>query len=333
MNMVEQPLVSIITPSFNQGDFLEETIQSVISQGYRRLEYWIIDGGSNDDSLEIIHKYADRLTGWLSEPDDGQADAINKGFSKARGEIIAWINSDDIYRPQAIDRAVSVFKSHPKVGLVYSDVDSIDASGDLFNRMYYEQWKLADLMSFNILGQPGVFFRRSVLEAAGRMDASYRYLLDHHLWLRIALHTQLKYVPGEVWSAARMHAGAKNVSEAAGFGQEAYRLVNWMQGDERFASHFQQHARKIWAGAHRLNAFYLLNGDQPSACLKAYWRGLKKDPTTVLKDWRRILFALLSPLKINRFRDSYLVRRKKRLLQGTHQAVEESDNLNDETRK
>jgi glycosyltransferase involved in cell wall biosynthesis len=102
MSMSAKPLVSIITPSFNQGVFIEATIQSVLTQDYPNLEYWVIDGGSQDGSLDIIHKYADRLTGFVSEPDDGQADAINKGFRLAQGEIIAWINSDDLYRPHAI---------------------------------------------------------------------------------------------------------------------------------------------------------------------------------------------------------------------------------------
>jgi len=335
--MIEQPLVSIVTPSYNQSAYIEATIRSVLSQDYPHVEYWIIDGGSTDGSLEIIEKYADRLTGWLSEPDEGQGDAINKGFRRTSGEIMAWINSDDLYRPQAIQNAVRVLRAHPQVGLVYSDVDSIDANGERFNRMHYDQWQLADLMAFKILGQPSVFFRRSVWEAAGGLDASYHYLLDHHLWLRMALNTQLMYVPGQVWSAARMHAGAKNVADAAGFGGEAYRLVDWMQSDERFTDLFQHHPRKIWAGAHRLNAFYLLNGDQPAACLRAYWRGFKKDPGTVLKDWRRLAFAFvgtllggLSPLKINTWRDGYLARRKKRLLRSTLPAETERDNLHDE---
>ncbi len=335
--MFEHPLVSIVTPSYNQGAFLEDTIRSVLSQDYPNLAYWIIDGGSNDGSLEIIEKYADHLAGWMSEPDQGQADAINKGFREVRGEFVAWINSDDVYRPQAIVNAVRALQSHPEVGLVYSDVDSIDANGELFNRMHYDQWQLVDLMTFKILGQPSVFFRRSVLEDTGGLDASYQYLLDHHLWLRMALKTQMKYIPGQVWSAARMHAGAKNVSDAAGFGQEAYRLVRWMQEDEVFADYFHKHARKIWAGAHRLNAFYLLNGDHPAVCLKAYWQGFWKNPATVLKDWRRILFAFagtllegLRPLKINRLRDTYLERRKKRLLRSMHQEALESDIINDE---
>jgi glycosyltransferase involved in cell wall biosynthesis len=314
MSMSAKPLVSIITPSFNQGEFIEATIQSVITQDYPDLEYWIIDGGSQDGSLEVIHKYADRLAGWISEPDEGQADAINKGFRLAQGEIIAWINSDDLYRPHAIHRAVAALQAQPEVGLVYSDVDSIDARGELFNRMRYDQWQLVDLITFKILGQPSVFFRRSVLEAAGLLDSSYNFLLDHHLWLRMALHTQLGYVPGEVWAAARMHPGAKNMAHAEGFGQEAFRLARWMGQDERFSRYYQGHTRQIWAGAHRLNAFYLLNEGKAGAALKAYWHAFWQKPAVALKDWRRIAFALLSPFKINKLRENYLNRRKERIL-------------------
>lgn len=324
--MSAKPLVSIITPSFNQGMFIEATIQSVLTQDYPNLEYWVVDGGSQDGSLDIIHKYTDRLTGFVSEPDEGQADAINKGLRRASGDIVAWLNSDDLYRPHAVARAVAALQAHPEVGLVYSDVDSIDARGELFNRMRYDQWQLVDLMAFNILGQPSVFFRRSVLKAAGLLDPAYHYLLDHHLWLRMALHTQLAYIPGQVWSAARMHPGAKNLAQAEGFGREAFRMARWMAEDERFAHYYVAHARRIWAGAHRLNAFYLLNDGKAGLALKAYWHAFWQKPTVVLKDLRRIAFALLSPFKINKLRMTYLSRRKKRIL------ATEGERLKDENK-
>jgi glycosyltransferase involved in cell wall biosynthesis len=311
--MAEFPLVSIVTPSFNQAAFLEQTIQSILSQDYPNLEYWVIDGGSTDGSVSIIRGYADRLSGWLSEPDQGQGDAINKGFRRSRGEVIAWLNSDDIYRPGAIRRAVEVLQTNPEVGLVYSDVDSIDAQGEVFNRMRYDHWQLEDLMAFHMLGQVSVFFRRSVLEKAGLLDLSYHFLLDHHLWLRMALENRLKYVPGEVWAAARMHPGAKNVAQAEKFGEEAYCLVNWMRKNPKFTSYWDQNRHKVWAGAHRLNAFYLLDGGYPGKALKAYWRAFWHHPLTALKDWRRIGYALLSPLKLSQLPDQYRARRKQNL--------------------
>lgn len=321
--MDDIPLVSIITPSFNQAAFLEETILSVLSQDYPAIEYWVVDGGSSDGSVEIIKRYAHKLSGWVSEKDAGQADAINKGLRWAKGDILAWINSDDLYRPGAISSAVAKLRGNPEVGLVFSDVDSIDNDGQIFNRMRYGHWQLADLMTFNIIGQSSVFFCRSALEEAGYLDPSYHYLLDHQLWLRMALVTRLKYVPGEVWAAARIHAGAKNVAEGAGFGQEAYRLVGWMHADQRFEPYLKNRTHKVWAGAHRLNAFYLLDSGKPGEALRAYWRGFWKHPRTVLQDWRRILFALLSPFGVDRLRTTYLERRKKRFSQGENQVVQE----------
>ena len=324
--MTEFPLVSIVTPSYNQAAFLEQTIQSVLSQDYPAVEYWVMDGGSIDGSLAIIRAYADQLSGWLSEPDQGQGDAINKGFRRCRGEVVAWLNSDDVYRPGAVRRAVAVLQAHPEAGLVYSDVDSIDAQGELFNRMRYDHWQLDDLMSFHMLGQVSVFFRRSVLEKSGLLDISYQYLLDHHLWLRMALETRLKYVPGEVWAAARMHPGAKNVAQAERFGEEAYCLVEWMQADPRFKPLLDQNRHKVLAGAHRLNAFYLLDGGYPGKALKAYWRAFWHYPSTVLKDWRRIGYALLSPLKLSQLPDQYRARRKQTLNREDTKKTKQSPN-------
>ena len=124
------PKVSIITPSFNQGQFLEASIRSVLEQDYPNLEYIVVDGGSKDDSVEVIKKYQDRLAWWVSEKDKGHADALNKGFSHATGEILAWLNSDDIYFPGAVSEAISILQRHPEVGMVYGDADLIDDSGE-----------------------------------------------------------------------------------------------------------------------------------------------------------------------------------------------------------
>lgn len=311
--MSDFPLVSIITPSFNQAAFLEKAMESVLSQSFPNLEYWVIDGKSSDGSIEIIRKYEDRLTGWISERDSGQADGINKGFQRAKGEIVAWLNSDDIYRPGAIASAVAALQQHPQAGLVFSDVDSIDADGNVFNVMTYGDWSLEDLMTFHIIGQPGVFMRRSVLEKVGQLDPSYKYLLDHHLWLRMGLISEIKYIQGQTFAAARIHPAAKNVAQAKGFGAEAYQLVDWMLTDPAFAIRVQGIEKKIQAGAHRFNAFYLLDAGEPKQALKAYWQGFWKYPPAVLPDWRRILYALFNPLGLEGIKARYYERRKSRI--------------------
>ncbi|MHB0965797.1 MAG: glycosyltransferase family 2 protein [Bellilinea sp.] len=307
------PLVSIVTPSYNQAAYLETTMQSVLEQDYPHFEYLVADGGSTDGSTEIIQRYSSRLAWWVSEKDNGQADGANKGFRRARGEIVGWLNSDDVYRPGAITGAVAAFQANPQAGLVFSDVDSLDGAGKLINVMRFGPRTLEDLMAFKIISQPGVFMRRSLLEQVGYLDSSYHLLLDHHLWLRMALHAPLVYVPGMRWSAARFHAAAKNVAQAGAFGSEAYRLAEWLSSALEYQALMARNQKKVWAGVHRLNAFYLLDGGRPGAALKSYWKGFRCQPAAVLPDWYRIIYALLSPLGLTGIRRAFLRLRAARM--------------------
>lgn len=286
-------LVSIITPSYNQALYLEQTIQSVLDQDYAPIEYMIIDGGSSDGSVEIIRKYDERLAWWVSEPDAGQAEAINKGLQRAKGEIVAWLNSDDLYLPGAVAQAVQILQAQPEVGLVYGDAITIDPQGRRLKRLTLGEWGLEDLMGFRIICQPAVFMRRDVLERAGYLDPSYHFLLDHHLWLRMARLAAVKHVP-QVWAAARHHPEAKNVAQAAAFGQEAFRILNWMATQPDLAPRLAAQRRRIEAGAHRLSARYLLDGGLPAAALRAYIHALALSPGFALQHWHRMLYALLS---------------------------------------
>ena len=161
----KQPLVSIVTPSYNQAQYLEQTLRSVLEQDYPRIEYMVIDGASTDGSVEIIRKYEDRLAYWVSEKDSGQAEAINKGFTRASGDIIAWLNSDDYFLPGAVGAAVKAFDENPDVLLVYGDMLAVDERGRTINQLKYRQLTLDDLLCFQIIGQPAVFMRRSALLA------------------------------------------------------------------------------------------------------------------------------------------------------------------------
>src|SRR5215207_10437488 len=158
-----QPKISIITPSFNQGQFLEASIRSVLEQDYPNLEYIVVDGGSKDDSVEVIKKYQDRLAWWVSEKDKGHADALNKGFSRATGEILAWLNSDDIYFPGAISEAVSVLKRQPEVGMVYGDADLIDDSGETVGQFGSKQTSYRQMLRGSVhIPQATTCFRKGV---------------------------------------------------------------------------------------------------------------------------------------------------------------------------
>lgn len=303
--MEEEPLVSIVTPSYNQGAFLEETIRSVIDQNYPNLEHWVIDGGSSDNSLNIIKDYQHHLTGWVSEKDSGQADAINKGFAKVNGEIVAWLNSDDIYYPGAIRQAVQAFREHPEASFVYSDVESIDAEGKPFHLMHYGDWKLADLMAFNIIGQPGVFMRREVLEQAGYLDLSYHFLLDVQLWLKMAVLAEPFYVHDAVWAGARLHADAKNAAQVTGFGPEAFRVAKWLCDDPAFYPLSGEIFKDIWAGAHRINAFYQVEARNYGEALRSYAKMYRYKPTGSPRTFRRMVFALLGYLGFEKLRAPY----------------------------
>lgn len=297
-----QPLVSIITPSYNQASFLEETILSVTRQDYANIEYLVVDGGSTDGSVDIIKTHAAHIKWWVSEPDAGQADAINKGMARAKGDIVAWLNSDDVYRPGAVASALSALQQHPEAGLVYADLDSIDRTGRVFNTIHYRQFSLLDLLSFDIIGQPTVFMRRAVLQQAGPLDLSYRYLLDHQLWLRILQLAPAVYVP-QVWAAARHHAGAKNVGEAAGFGREAMRILAWAGTQPRMRELIAVNHRQVLAGAHLFDARYLLDGGQAAAALRSYGRVAGLQPQRLLRHVPRILYALLSLLGLGGLRN------------------------------
>ncbi len=286
-------LISIVTPSYNQAEYLEATLQSVFAQDYPELEYIVVDGGSTDGSVEIIEKYADRLAWWVSEPDRGQAEAINKGLRRARGEVVAWLNSDDLYLPGALDGAAAAFRADPDLGMVFGDALTIDPAGRPLNKLAFGNWGLTDLLRFRIICQPAVFMRRSALEQAGYLDENFHFMLDHRLWLRIAANAKIRHL-GQLWAAARHHPAAKNVSQSAGFAAETYRTLAELRTDPVFAPHFRADRRRILGGAHRLAGRYLLDGGQPGVALKAYAKALYYWPGYALKHWGRMAFALAS---------------------------------------
>ncbi|GAB4503174.1 MAG: hypothetical protein Fur0043_01660 [Anaerolineales bacterium] len=208
------PLVSIVTPSFNQAAFLEETIRSVLAQDYPRLEYLIVDGGSTDGSLEIIQKYASKLGWWVSEKDQGQTDALNKGFARATGQIFAWLNSDDTYEPGAIAAAVQFLVEHPAVGLVYADANFIDESGRRIGRFPAAQTDYRRLRQGYVhIPQQAAFFRADLWRQAGPLDPSFYFAMDYDLWVRIARLAPLRYLPGRVWANFRLHASGKTTAD------------------------------------------------------------------------------------------------------------------------
>jgi len=290
-----KPLVSIITPSYNQVRYLEDTIQSVIQQDYPNVEYIVIDGGSSDGSLEVIEKYQDNLAWWVSEPDQGQADAINKGFRKAKGDIIAWLNSDDLYLPGAISSAVELFQNNPDSGVIYGNAVSADADGRLLNELRFNSWGTLDFLQFNIICQPAVFMKRSFVEKVGYLDPTYHFFLDHQLWIRLSRETKFVHQP-EIWAVSRYHQDAKNVTLASESGAEVIRIMDWAEKESDLAAIIGKNYHQIWAGAYQMIARYLLDGNKPGKAFRTYYKAFRTWPQSVRKYWHRFLFSALGSL-------------------------------------
>jgi glycosyltransferase involved in cell wall biosynthesis len=205
------PLVSVVTPSFNQAQYLEETICSVLEQDYPNIEYLIVDGGSTDSSPEIIKQYKERLSWWVSEPDRGQTDAINKGFTHAHGEILAWLNSDDTYLPKTVSQAVEFLQNHPDIGMVYGDANLIDEHGKAIGKFPARQTDYRLLRRGYVhIPQQASFFRACLWRKVGPLDPTFHFAMDYDLWVRLARITTLHYFPG-LWANFRLHDTGKSV--------------------------------------------------------------------------------------------------------------------------
>ncbi len=205
--------ISIITPSYNQGQFLEQTIQSVLTQDYPNLEYIIMDGGSTDNSVEIIKQYEDQLTYWVSEQDEGQSDAINKGFRMATGEILAWLNSDDVYLPGALSKVATYFQEHLRTGCVTGDIVMMNHAGEpLFTRKVIPfQFRMA-LYGACLVPQPSTFWTREAWEKTGEVDTELHYQMDVEFFLRMASRGTGFGIIREPLAAFRIHADGKTTT-------------------------------------------------------------------------------------------------------------------------
>ncbi|MFN3331743.1 MAG: glycosyltransferase family 2 protein [Caldilinea sp.] len=204
-------LISIVTPSFNQGNFIEDTIRSVLEQDYPNVEHIVIDGGSTDNTLEILHRYDGRIR-WLSEPDEGQADAINKGLQMANGQILAYLNSDDSYLPGALKIVAESFATHPEVGLVYGDCYAVDQQGQQFGLIKGRPFHVQRMiMRGEFVPQQAAFWSRRAMELVGVFDFSLHFCMDHDFFIRIGQRFPALYI-AQPLANFRFHADSKTVS-------------------------------------------------------------------------------------------------------------------------
>lgn len=225
--MTYQPLVSVITPCYNHAEFVEETIKSVLAQDYPNIEHIVVDGGSTDGSVEIIRKYQDRIAKWVSEPDEGQSDAINKGFRMATGEILAWLNSDDLYFPDAVSTAVRRFRERPDLTLFYGNCVFVSRQGQ-FVRYFtevesYDEFRLRNCSDY--IMQPTTFFKRDKLFEVGLLDETLGFGMDWDLWCRFAKSGCTVHYEPKLIAANRAHGSTKTATGSVLRLREIWRIL------------------------------------------------------------------------------------------------------------
>ena len=286
------PCVSIVTPSYNQVGFIEETLRSVLLQGYPNLDYGIVDGGSADGSVEIIRKYQPWLAHWVSQPDRGQSHAINKGWSRSHGRILAWLNSDDTYQPGAVSIAVGHLLSHPSAGMVYADGNLMNPQSQITGYVQSGPLNLAQLLSRERpIPQPTAFIWRHAVECAGFLDLQLHYTMDYDLWIRIARYFELYYIPTTL-ANIRIWNETKMVSQSDKWLAETLRILGHAFGqvDLRDDTHFIQalaYGRLYWSGG--LAAYARGN----TGLGQEYCRLALEQPCWVEADVHRLLNPLL----------------------------------------
>ena len=232
------PLVSIVTPSFNSAEFLEETIQSVLSQDYPRIEYLVMDGGSTDGSLAILESYRDRLR-YITQPDNGTADAINRGFQQSHGEILAWLSADDSYFPGAVAVAAARLAADPGAAVVYGEGYWVDESGRTLARYpTVAPYSPAMFCRECSICQPAAFLRREAVEAVGLLDPALQSAFDYDLWIRLSRNYSFTAIP-QFLARSRMHRRNKSLGQKGLMFEECIQLLqrhygyvplNWVYG-------------------------------------------------------------------------------------------------------
>jgi hypothetical protein len=253
------PLVTIVTPCLNQALFLGQTIQSVAGQDYPHIEYLVFDGGSKDGSVEIIQGWAHAIDFWISRSDAGQADAINRGWQRSHGEILAWLNSDDTYQPGAVSAVVETFHRYPRADVVTGDCQVIDGESAFVKNLPSGDFDMDAILSGNSLPQPGVFCRRSAVERVGWLDTGLRNVFDWALWLRLGLYgAKFAHLPKviasfRIWGQSKTGSAALGASLSGGipFARERSQVLAGLAKDLALISSAEiyQQLYNAWMGS------------------------------------------------------------------------------------
>jgi len=288
----EAPMVTIVTPSYNQGQFLEETLRSVLLQGYRNLEFIVLDGGSTDDSRAILERYAPFLSHWESQPDSGQSDALNRGFQRAGGEIIGWVNSDDLLSPGAIAASVAALGDRPEAGFSYGDWAVIDADSRVISHATPSELTNAGLLHSlqSYVAQTTLFFRRSALQQVGWLDPDLHLIMDFDLLLRLTARFESVRASGEI-ARFRVHPDAKTPTlQSRAWGERGRVVRRFLEGPDAPAA-AKSGRKQILSAYHRQAALYGLRTGRPQWLLNHAVRSFLSRPGQVFEPrlWRAAL--------------------------------------------
>lgn len=270
------PRISIVTPSYNQAEFLERTILSVLNQNYPNIEYIIIDGGSNDGSVQIIEKYQKFLTYWVSEKDDGQSHALNKGFEKSTGEILAYINSDDTYDPGALFKIAAAFKANPHADIVFGNVAHVNKEDQVVGECRFTPFSFASLIyEGGALHQPGAFWGRAAHERVNGMNPKYQFCMDYDFFCRVAEHGNLKYIREHI-ANFRLHETSKSLTlTEQGFREHEEIVTRYRRTNNHYLVAFRRALCRLYRMCQ-----YVLQGD-----LDYVLRGVARRLTGAQANW------------------------------------------------
>lgn len=290
---MDYPLVSIVTPSYNQAQFIEETLLSVKGQDYPNLEHIVIDGGSTDGTVDILRRYEDEYNlRWISEPDEGQSDAINKGFRMARGEIIGWVNSDDTYMPGTLHKVVAYLSDHPDTDWVYGDGYTIDSDSYVLSVWKAHPFDLKALLcEGQFICQPAAFYRRSAIETVGLLDQTLHFTMDYDFFIRLGSQCQAAYLP-ELLATRRLTSEAKSLAQSERF------LSDWIATlDKAFEtlgplSGINNFRHQAYANAHYHGGIRYFDLRDFRSASRHLWRSWKLDHRLILRR-NLVIFLLL----------------------------------------
>ena len=274
------PLVTVITPAYNQGIFLRDTIESVLSQDYPNIELLVLNDGSTDDTEKILQEYTGRIK-WETQKNMGQTATINKGWRQTNGEIITWLNSDDTYLPGAVKAGVDYLLAHPETGIVFADSVFTEADGT-----HLERTRPVPIFNYknfvtgceNPISQPSSFIRREVLTKAGELDPTFYYFMDWDFWLRVGLYYPIVHIDG-VWSTYRLHAESKTVSQSKKAAPELLYMYNKFFSREDLPADIKSLKKKAMMNMYFTSGSYYLTGEDRKSAAKMARAAIAENPS------------------------------------------------------